>query len=349
MEYSETMGQATQLAERAFELMKGYGIPPTPRNFTVWFGYAARNYPDLFQAVEALVKTGKPITEQQNTDLYDRFYGRTEEEAALEATTRKVGVEITHVMEMLADVAGGVHSYGESLQTNLGELGQASGLNEITAVVGSLVQATRSMQQRNTELEQRLHLSATEINALKENLEAVQQEAMTDALTGISNRKFFDLTLRTGSVAALEAGEPLCLALTDIDFFKKFNDTYGHQTGDQVLKLVASILRQSIKGRDTAARYGGEEFALILPQTALADARTLCEQVRQTVASKRIRNRQSGEEMGTITLSIGIAEYRPGEPLTELIQRADEGLYLAKRTGRNRVIDETELQKAVTA
>src|SRR5690606_9934197 len=102
-------------------------------------------------------------------------------------------------------------------------------------------------------------------------------------LTGISNRKFFDLTLRTGSVAAVEMGEPLCLALTDIDFFKKFNDTYGHQTGDQVLKLVASILRQSIKGRDTAARYGGEEFALILPQTALADARTLCEQVRQTV------------------------------------------------------------------
>ena len=326
MEYSETLEQASDLAARAFELMKGYGIPPTPRNFTVWYGYVARNYPDLFQAVEALVKTGKPINELQNTELYDRFFGRGEEEAALEATTRKVGVEITHVMEMLADVAGGMQDYGQSLQSKVGELGDAKGLNEITAVVGSLVQATRSMQQRNSELEQRLHHSSTEINALKENLEAVQLEAMTDALTGISNRKYFDLTLRSGAVASQEEGEPMCLALTDIDFFKKFNDTYGHQTGDQVLRLVATILRQSTKGRDTAARYGGEEFALILPQTALKDARTLCEQVRQTVASKRIRNRQTGEEMGTITLSIGLAVYRPGEPLTELIQRADEGL-----------------------
>ena len=337
------------MAERAFDLMREYGIPPTPRNFTVWYGYVARNYPDLLQAVEALVKTGKPITEQNNTTLYNRFFGHAEEEAVLQETSRKVGDEMSRVLDMLTDAAGGMESYGDALKSNLGALGQAKGLDDITAVVGSLVHATRSMQQRNSELEQRLKTSATEINSLKENLSAVQQEAMTDALTGIANRKFFDLTLRSATAAAEESGEPLCLALTDIDFFKKFNDTYGHQTGDQVLKLVASILRQSTKGRDTAARYGGEEFALILPQTAMADARRLCEQMRNTVSSKRIRNRQTGEEMGNITLSVGLALYRPGEPLTELIQRADEGLYMAKRTGRNRVIDEAELAKAAMA
>jgi len=111
----------------------------------------------------------------------------------------------------------------------------------------------------------------------------------------------------------------------------------GHPVGDKVLRIVARSLREGLKGRDTSARYGGEEFAIILPQTRLKDAAIVADQIRQGLAARKIVNRQTDEDYGTVTLSIGVAEYRYGEPLTDLIRRADDALYRAKRSGRNRV------------
>ena len=140
---------------------------------------------------------------------------------------------------------------------------------------------------------------------------------------------------------------PICLLLADIDHFKTFNDTYGHTVGDQVLKLVARMLSQEIKGRDLAARYGGEEFTIILPDTALDGAVKLAQQLCAVLAHKELKNRESGKHFGQVTLSIGAALYRPGESPAQLINRADEALYRAKGKGRNRVISETELGSPV--
>ena len=138
------------------------------------------------------------------------------------------------------------------------------------------------------------------------------------------------------------------MLLGDIDHFKKFNDTYGHQVGDQVLKLVGMILKDSSKDGAIAARYGGEEFAIIVPNAGMVTAESLAETVRTTVASKRIRKRSTGEDFGNITMSIGIALFKPGEPIADLIQRADESLYFAKNAGRNRVATERELIAAAS-
>jgi diguanylate cyclase len=144
---------------------------------------------------------------------------------------------------------------------------------------------------------------------------------------------------------ANKTGEPLSLVITDIDHFKHFNDTYGHQMGDQVLRLVGRTLTDSVKGRDTPARYGGEEFALILPQTRLADALVLAEQIRRTIMRRHIVRRDTGDDFGTITLSMGVAAYHPTEHLMDTIRRADAALYQAKRSGRNRVVSEEALEK----
>jgi diguanylate cyclase len=171
----------------------------------------------------------------------------------------------------------------------------------------------------------------------------VRREAVTDALTGIGNRKFFEERMREGAREAMETGEPLALLFMDIDHFKRFNDTFGHQLGDQVLRLVAKTLVESVKGRDTTARYGGEEFAIMLPQTRLVDALRLAEQIRNTMMRRKIVSKNSGEDFGTITLSIGVSAYRPGEALGDMVRRADAALYYAKRNGRNRVASETDL------
>jgi diguanylate cyclase len=130
--------------------------------------------------------------------------------------------------------------------------------------------------------------------------------------------------------------------MTGIDHFKTFDDTYGHLTGDQVLRLVALSVKQNVKGQDMAARYGGEEFAIILPNTVLRSAVTVAEHIRRAVMSKELMKRSTGEHLGRITISIGVAMLRPGDTAQSLIGRADACLYAAKRAGRNRVICETD-------
>lgn len=348
MEYGDGFEQAHSYAEQALEHMRKHEIPATPQNFSVWYAYVGEKFPDLRRALDVLISNGQPFTASQNAEIFDKFFTHNDEGLALQETGKRIESQMTQVLAMLGDASEGVDDFEASLASGLGNIAESGGLDGIRSAVQNLVLETHKMQKSNKELQNKLETSSVEIASLRQNLEDVQKEAMTDALTGIANRKMFDAALRRAAMEAMEDGEPLCLALTDIDYFKQFNDTYGHQTGDQVLKLVARILRENVKGRDVAARYGGEEFGVILPQTQLDDARTLCEQIRNAVASKRIRNRQTGEEMGNITLSLGIALFAPGESLSELIHRADEGLYFAKRNGRNQTVIETELDTIET-
>jgi diguanylate cyclase len=147
---------------------------------------------------------------------------------------------------------------------------------------------------------------------------------------------------------AMTDNESLSLLMTDIDHFKAFNDTYGHLTGDQVLRLVAQSVKQNVKGQDIAARYGGEEFAVILPNTVLRSAVTVADHIRRAVMSKELMKRSTGEHLGRITISIGVASLRPGDNMQSLIGRADTCLYAAKRAGRNRVICETDPEVSTT-
>jgi diguanylate cyclase len=191
-------------------------------------------------------------------------------------------------------------------------------------------------------LEQRLSASKEEINQLQEHLAVVRTESLTDPLTGLSNRKDFDERLSHAIEEATERSEALSLIMPDIDHFKAFNDTWGHLTGDQVLRLVATSLKQNVKGQDTAARYGGEEFGVILPNTVLRAALTVADHVRRAVMSKELMKRSTGQNLGRVTISLGVATLHKGDTAQTLIARADACLYAAKRNGRNRVICETD-------
>ena len=342
VEYAENREEADAFARTALGMMAKHEVPPTPRNFTIWYTYASGTNPDLKAAIDTLVQRRESFDAGQNETLYERYFGYAEEGEAVEAAGNDIQQSIREVMEMLHSATDGAQNYGQNLERNVRALNENSSMQDLQRVVASVVSETKGMVAQNRRLESELKKSSTEIEGLRQRLEDVRKESMTDGLTGIANRKHFDLTLRKAATAA-EAGGSLCLILTDIDHFKRFNDSYGHQTGDIVLKLVAKTLTQNIKGRDTAARYGGEEFAVILPDTDLSDARIVAEQIRQSVASKRLRKKQTGEDLGNITLSLGVAKYRPGESLTELIQRADEGLYFGKAHGRNQVVLETQL------
>jgi diguanylate cyclase len=131
--------------------------------------------------------------------------------------------------------------------------------------------------------------------------------------------------------------------MIDVDHFKQFNDTWGHLTGDQVLRLVAMSIKGAVRPTDTAARFGGEEFAVILPASSLKSGVLVAERIRQTVMGRELVKRSSGEALGRLTVSIGIASYIRGDTAAMLVERADKCLLEAKRSGRNRCIADGEL------
>ena len=174
----------------------------------------------------------------------------------------------------------------------------------------------------------------------------MRKESLTDPLTNIANRKAFDDAAKAAMDAVMSEGEPVTLLLCDIDHFKKFNDTWGHQTGDQVLRLVSSCLAENVKGRDTAARYGGEEFAVLLRGTPLDAAVRVADQIRRTVETKKLVKKSTGDVLGAITISIGVAQFTIDDTIEGVIRRADACLYGAKQNGRNLVIAQDDPRMA---
>ena len=207
-------------------------------------------------------------------------------------------------------------------------------------MVADIIEETETMGERSRTLHQRVQDSASEISNLRQELRDSRCDAMTDGLTGVANRKCFDQSLYQAIGYASESGDSLSLVFADLDHFKSFNDTHGHQLGDQVLKLVAKTLHDLVKGKDTPARYGGEEFAIILPDTTSGGATAVAENIRKSVASKRTVKKGSDEQIGNITMSMGVTSYQPGESAAEFVERADQALYTAKKLGRNGVICE---------
>jgi diguanylate cyclase len=333
---------AKENALKALEQMASRNIPSTPQNFTIWYTYLTGRHPDLINMIDKMIAEDAVFDNHHNAEIFERFFGYSEEGARIQAASEQIGTSAMEMSVTLAEVSDGTQSYSESLEQKIDDIRGAESTDELATIADSLANDTNRMLAHSRSLEERLHLTTSEIETLRRNLEEIRREAMTDALTGIANRKYFDIHLRTAVLHSMENHTPLTLMLADIDHFKKFNDNYGHQTGDDVLRLVAHTLASTVKESDTAARYGGEEFAIILPNTNLRGSRGLGEKIRESVGSKRFRKKQTGEELSQITISIGIAEYRAGEALVDLIQRADDGLYHAKRTGRNKVVDETE-------
>jgi diguanylate cyclase len=241
------------------------------------------------------------------------------------------------------------NAYSATLQMANGDLTEQLPPARLKQLAGSLLAETRRMQNASLSLERTLEASRAEIAALQRDLDDVRREALLDPLTKVHNRKAFDDGLLRAIARAADTGKPLCLMLIDIDHFKRFNDTWGHQTGDQVLRLVAMTVKSNIKGKDLAARYGGEEFGAILPDTGLEDAIHLADNIRRAVQAKELLKRSTNEKLGRVTASFGVAMLRPDDSPSSLIERADRCLYAAKRAGRNTVVGETELAEETAA
>jgi len=320
--------------------MEDLGIAPTPKNYAVWYGYCEGTNQDLKRAVDMLGHRPEAFTPEKNEELYARFFGTDTENEAL----RDIGGMLQNAMANVLSGVGGAGTeaarFTEFLSTVSDQIEDSEAVaGPFRGLLRDIGRETRRMREETKSLESKLNAASGEVEVLRKSLEIVRHEAMTDGLTGLANRKYFDHTLRRETTRAMEEGCELSLLLLDIDHFKKFNDTYGHQLGDQVLRVVAKAMVEVIPPSTVAARYGGEEFAIVCPNGTQEDAIALGEVVRSTVASKRIVRKTTQEELGNITMTIGVATYIPGESIRHMISRADEALYRGKQNGRNQVVE----------
>jgi diguanylate cyclase len=336
-------------AELALGQIRSLRQTAIPRNYEIWYVYATGYNSELNKVInETLALNGK-LTEADLEQIYETYLSHIKITDRIDKVGARVISEVDDVMRLIGDTLGMSASYNASLTSATERLSAAADREQVMKVVEMLVKTTLEMRDTTRALEERLTLSKTEISNLQQSLEAIRAESLTDPLTGLGNRKYFDRSIDTAIETALATGEPLSLLMFDIDYFKSFNDSYGHLTGDQVLRLVGMSLKQSIKGQDITARYGGEEFAVVLPNTALRQALTVADHIRRAVMSKELKKKSTGEILGRVTISVGVSVLKPGDDADSLIERADACLYAAKRGGRNRVVCEADSEYAAEA
>ncbi len=339
---SDEHERSMAFAEIALGQIKALRQPAVPRIYEIWYNYATGYNPSLNQKVNETLSKGGTLTDQDIEFIHKTFISPTRIVDELGSVNTKIGGEIDQVMALIDSAVRSATRHDANLSDVTAKLGHVTDRGGVRSIIETLVQTASDMKRDNRALETRLKSSRQEISQLQQNLEAARNESLTDPLTTLANRKYFDEALARNLLEATASPEPMSLVLADIDHFKTFNDTFGHLTGDQVLRLVALTVKQTVKGQDIAARYGGEEFAVILPRTALREAITVADHIRRAVMGKELMKRSTGEHLGRVTVSIGVASYRHGDTIQALIERADTCLYAAKRNGRNRVICETD-------
>ena len=336
--------QAYALARNVIGEMEKAGVWPTPLNFELWLHYISDPDGPLAQEIRRLLAQSAVITDKTSEMLAAEFLPR----GRLPDQIRDVGAvldrELASVASAIAMAHKTQHDYGETLADASQCMETVDDPSSLKDLVGALSTATNRVRRETAILEKRLEKSNKEVIRLRENLEQVRRDAMTDALTNLANRKAFDERLE--AACAEDDGAPLSLAILDIDHFKRFNDTWGHQTGDQVLRYVSTVLSNICGKTRFAARFGGEEFAIIFPGEGAGVVMAALESIRNDVASRALRRRSTNDDLGSVTVSAGFAQRRKGETAASLLERADAALYEAKRAGRNCVTPASSLEKA---
>ena len=338
---SETASQdATKVVDRsrvitakALEKIEQLGLRSTPQFYELWYRYFDGD-PEIVRVIN---QHATVLDEMACQKLYNHLLSSQAHDTALHKAGDQVNTSLTFLSKTVDGARAAAAEFGGTLGVAAQKMRSAKKLEDVSDVVTGVIRDTEKMVVRNQELEGQLLTVTSQVAEVKQQLEAARREATTDSLTGIANRKVFDQRIGADIEEASQSHAPLVLLMLDIDHFKKFNDTLGSQTADQVLRLVARTLLGNVKGRDTAARYGIDEFAILLPGTSLKAGIQVAEILRHAIESKDITDKASNQKLGSITMSIGVAKYREGEDISAFIERAEGALHEAKRGGRNRV------------
>ena len=335
MRYSQDREISGEILRLLIQKMAGHPAAFTPLNYAVWYEFTTGINPALSQAMNNFLADGKKLDDDAIENLYVKFVSECNVEVQ-----RAVQKDI---QQLLGNLAGftektdkQAHHFGNSLQAYGDTLKQGLDAPSLVALISNITGDTTRMRSSMQSLQSELEASKQQVEKLHHELESAREEALIDPLTGILNRRGFEAKVQDILSDKALTDKGFCLLMADIDHFKKINDAYGHLFGDNVIRATAEALKSKIKGQDSVARWGGEEFAVLLPETTKPGARAVAEQIRRSIERGKIHRLGTNEQIGGITISIGVAAYSKGSSIVELLDQADKALYASKEQGRNR-------------
>ena len=282
--------------------------------------------------VNAREQAGDPITQGWLEDI-DGVAARADPGEEYETLARSLEASVAQFGASTQSAQAAASSYGQDLQRHVDAVDQA---HQAEDVVNNLALIARAMLDRTREMEAEMRRSEQEANKLRENLDKARRDANIDHLTNLPNRRAFEEVFRQERLECQCEMEPLCLAICDIDFFKKVNDIHGHDTGDRVIRAVGQALDR-ISDRCHVARHGGEEFVMLFRGMDLATAADTLDAARERFAARHFTDKISGKQIGEVTFSGGVVNVFAHPDLSTALRAADEALYRAKHAGRNRI------------
>lgn len=336
MQYGHNIEDSRQYLRLALELIGKHGLPTDPLNYCVWYEYASEKNEALNAAIDQHLQNKGDFSEAVCQQFFNQFIA-----GGNEAITTLVTQELKKVFADIIGTIKATHRHFSETENNLDTINESlvPGLSDadIDKVVSQIKYEISKLESSNTAFKEQLQQATHEIDQLKIKMARYRSEALRDPLTRIDNRRGFEKKLIDAIAKASDTENPLCLIIADIDHFKKVNDSHGHLVGDNLLRMIASTIKDSIKGRDVAARVGGEEFAIMLPDTPFKGAMQLAENMRITFEQLDLKKKNTGESLGKITLSFGVTAYKTNEAAEAFFSRADEALYQSKNKGRNKV------------
>lgn len=338
MKFSENSEQAAVYLRQAIPMMVRYKIVPNPLNYTLWYSYCSDVFPSLNKQLDKTIKRFGTCPPEIAESLFFRHISKLDNDnkkqlvhfqKAFSHMVNNLSVSMDHTAQQ-------TNSYSQALMENLTELGTFPLDNAIAPVLNELSANANAICTANEEFRSQLFAAQSEISALKAELENSKKEAHTDPLTGLYNRRVFE-AIYNQFVDDKNNHNDITLIMMDIDKFKTFNDTHGHVVGDQILKYIGQLLKKECANPILPVRLGGEEFALLCPSFKLEQGHIFAEHIRVKLASMPFSSKRTGERIPPVTASFGVAQKRPNDGLTNIIERADQALYAAKNAGRNQV------------
>lgn len=332
---SEYYTEVANIAHAVIPLMSARKVAATPSNYSLFFRYLQGEEKDLISAIDTYISSGTPFTEEILSTIKTEFPDPdiTREIQKKQSSVSKV---LTEMFLKISDFSGESNKFSASIKKNAEQLDENATLAEISSIVSSIIADTEQFDKFNDSFQNEVDEITKELAHLKKEYAQVITASRTDQLTKIPNRRALDEELQIQlELCDKDKYESLSILMIDIDHFKKFNDTYGHLTGDKVLKYVGQKTKQLIGKTNFIGRFGGEEFVVLLPNIRLAQATRVASHINNYFSSTNLTG--SHQNLGKITVSIGVAEYKADDTSDSIIDRADKALYIAKEKGRNQV------------
>jgi diguanylate cyclase len=321
--------------------MRAARMPFAPRQFEFWFAYRDGRNTALVSAANAIRQRNGALTGADVEHLHETFLSPWRLAARPDQIAAQMAEKLEELSASLERALGTTKAQRETLAAETAELSIASALTlqDVLSAIDRLTHATRESQSRFARLEARVDAVSREIGNLRQQLSAVRSDCAADPTTALPGRAAFDGALTKALAEAAETRQPLALLLCDLDYFAAFNQNFGNFTGDQVLRSIGLLLSSHLRPGDVTARFVSDQFAALMPRLRASESVTYADRFRQVLMAHELIPHPNGA--GRLTVSIGVADAIKGDTPEFLLRRAQNGLTVAKREGRNRVVEMT--------